>query len=106
MKLDRKLKMSLVRSKKLKKLKRSDSISCCHSNQLLTSTQALETKKDEMLALKADLEQRTAELNEARGAEIEMRNNLEENQKILTENVKRLKYWQEKLSKVTIQNIR
>lgn len=46
-----------------------------------------------------------AELNETRGAEIEMRNQLEENQKILNENNKRLKYWQEKLGKLALQDL-
>ena len=66
----------------------------------------LETKREEVEALKADLDQRTAELRETRGIEIEMRNQLEENQKVLGENTKRLKYWQEKRSKLIIQNIR
>lgn len=35
-----------------------------------------------------------------------MRNRLEENQKVLVENQKRLKYWSEKLSKISVQNIR
>ena len=35
-----------------------------------------------------------------------MRNKLEENQKVLTDNQKRLRYWEEKLSKLTIQSIR
>ena len=56
--------------------------------------------------MKKDLDEQTAELNEIRGVEIEMRNKLEENQKILTENQKRLKYWDEKLSKLSIQSVR
>lgn len=67
--------------------------------------QALELKKDELQALKTELDEHLAELNETRGIEIEMRNKLEENQKIMAENQKRLKYWHEKLSKLTIQNI-
>lgn len=55
--------------------------------------------------MKTELDEQTAELNETRGVEIEMRNKLEENQKIMAENQKRLKYWHEKLSKLTIQNI-
>ena len=35
-----------------------------------------------------------------------MRINLEENQKILSENAKRFRYWQEKLEKLTVQNMR
>lgn len=56
--------------------------------------------------MKNDLDEKTAELNEIRGVEIEMRNKLEENQKILGENQKRLRYWNEKLSKLAVQNIR
>ena len=56
--------------------------------------------------MKKDLDEKTAELNEIRGVEIEMRNKLEENQKILAENQKRLRYWNEKLNKLTVQNIR
>lgn len=63
-------------------------------------------KKEELAALKQELDAKTAELNETRGIEIEMRNRLEENQKVLTENQKRMKYWSEKLDKLTLQNIR
>ena len=35
-----------------------------------------------------------------------MRNKLEENQKVLAENQKRSRYWEEKLGKLTIQKIR
>lgn len=66
---------------------------------------ALETKKEELQALKSELDAQTAELNSTRGIEIEMRNKLEENQKILNENQKRLRYWDEKLSKLVFQNI-
>ncbi|KAB8659334.1 hypothetical protein FH972_026223 [Carpinus fangiana] len=69
------------------------------------SLQAFESKKDEMLALKSEIDQKTLELNETRGVEIELRNKLEENQKALTENQKRLKYWQEKLSKLEINSV-
>jgi structural maintenance of chromosome 4 len=34
-----------------------------------------------------------------------MRNKLEENQKIMAENQKRLRHWQDKLNKLTVQNI-
>lgn len=67
--------------------------------------QALELKKEELQALKTELDEQTAELNETRGIEIEMRNKLEENQKIMAENQKRLKYWDDKLSKLTIQSV-
>ena len=69
------------------------------------ATKALEYQKEELQELKAKLDQQTAELNETRGAEIEMRNKLEENQKIFTDNQKRLKYWQEKLGKLSLQNV-
>ncbi|KAI1117898.1 RecF/RecN/SMC protein, partial [Nemania sp. NC0429] len=49
--------------------------------------------------------EKTAELNETRASEIEMRNQLEENQKALVENQKRLHYWNEKLGKLVLQNV-
>lgn len=75
--------------------------------RLITSIlQALESKKEALAALKAELDEKTAELNGIRGVEIEMRNKLEENQKVLAENQKRSQYWHEKLSKLSINNIR
>ena len=59
-----------------------------------------------MQALKAELDSKTAELNECRGVEIEMRNRLEEHQKALQENQRRLRHWHEKLGKLSLQNIR
>lgn len=67
--------------------------------------EALAEKKQELSALKAELDEKTAELNETRAVEIEMRNKLEENQKVLAENQKRLRYWQEKFSKLALQNV-
>jgi structural maintenance of chromosome 4 len=67
--------------------------------------EALDTKKLELKSLKSELDEKVAELNETRATEIEMRNKLEENQKALTENEKRSRYWQEKLSKLTLQNV-
>ncbi|KAL8797514.1 MAG: hypothetical protein Q9195_000330, partial [Heterodermia aff. obscurata] len=67
--------------------------------------QALEQKQEELAAMKKDLDEQTAELNEIRGVEIEMRNKLEENQKILAENQKRFEYWNEKLSKLSVQSV-
>lgn len=64
--------------------------------------QALEEKKEQLAEVKADLDRLTAELNETRGVEVEMRNKLEENTKILVDNQKRLKYWEEKLGKLTL----
>ncbi|WEW60129.1 Structural maintenance of chromosomes protein 4 [Emydomyces testavorans] len=66
--------------------------------------EALLSKKEELAALKAELDEKTAELNETRAVEIEMRNKLEENQKVLLENQKRGRYWEEKLSKLSLQN--
>lgn len=58
-----------------------------------------------MTALKTELDGKTAELNETRAVEIEMRNKLEESQKALVENQKRAKYWHEKFSKLSLQSI-
>ena len=63
----------------------------------------LETKQEELTAMKRELDQKKAELNGIRGVEIEMRNRLEENQKTLAENQKRLRYWTDKLGKLSLQ---
>ena len=67
--------------------------------------EALGAKQEELAALKQELDDKTAELNEIRAVEIEMRNKLEENQKVQSENQKRLKYWNEKLGKLSIQSV-
>jgi structural maintenance of chromosome 4 len=65
----------------------------------------LQTKKEELSALKKEVDEKTKALNESRAAEIEMRNKLEENQKVLAESQKRCRYWEEKLSKLALQNV-
>lgn len=65
----------------------------------------LDLKKEELGSLKKDLDTQTSELNETRAVEIEMRNKLEENQKILTDNHKKSRYWSEKLSKLSLHDI-
>ena len=67
--------------------------------------EALRGKKKDLSALKSELDEKTAALNETRAVEIEMRNKLEENQKVLGENQKRLRYWNEKLGKLSLQNV-
>lgn len=73
--------------------------------QAHTSQELLKIKKKDLSTLKAELDQKTTQLNETRAVEIEMRNKLEESQKLLAENQKRLRYWNEKLEKLVIQNI-
>ncbi|KAK5114367.1 hypothetical protein LTR62_002619 [Meristemomyces frigidus] len=67
--------------------------------------QALEEKKEQLAEVKAELDRILANLNENRGVEVEMRNKLEDNQKILADNQKRLKYWEEKLGKLALQSM-
>lgn len=67
--------------------------------------EALNSKQEELAGLKRELDEKTTELNEIRAIEIEMRNKLEENQKVQSENQRRLKYWNEKLGKLTLQNV-
>ncbi|PYI07271.1 structural maintenance of chromosomes protein 4 [Aspergillus sclerotiicarbonarius CBS 121057] len=67
--------------------------------------EALDEKKEELGKVKGELDEKVAELNESRATEIEMRNKLEENQKALSENEKRGRYWQEKFSKLSLQNV-
>ncbi|KAM0345956.1 hypothetical protein ACHAPU_006010 [Fusarium lateritium] len=73
--------------------------------QVEEAQEGLAAKKKELKALKGELEEKVAELNETRAVEIEMRNKLEENQKALTENQARLRHWDDKLSKIVLQNI-
>jgi structural maintenance of chromosome 4 len=67
--------------------------------------EALKAKKRELAEVKAELDEKTAELNETRAIEIEMRNKLEENQKVLADNQRKRHHWEEKLSKLALQNI-
>ncbi|RMZ87349.1 hypothetical protein DV736_g5416, partial [Chaetothyriales sp. CBS 134916] len=64
-----------------------------------------EVKKDELTQMKKQVDVQTAELNETRKAEIEMKNKLEENTKILVDNQKKAKYWHEKLSRLELHDI-
>lgn len=67
--------------------------------------EALAARKKELATLKSDLDEKAGELNETRAVEIEMKNKLEENQKALVENQRQLRYWDDKLSKLTLHNI-
>ncbi|KIW76424.1 hypothetical protein Z517_11170 [Fonsecaea pedrosoi CBS 271.37] len=60
--------------------------------------------KDELGDLKKNLDAQTAELNSTRAVEIEMKNKLEENNKVLADNQKKNRYWTEKLSKLTLHD--
>ncbi|KAI9820848.1 MAG: hypothetical protein M1832_003481 [Thelocarpon impressellum] len=82
--------------------KRQASLASGTKKRAEEAQEALDTKKEELAALKTELAERTAELNGIRGAEIEMRNKLEENQKVLADNQKRSRYWQEKLGKLSL----
>lgn len=65
----------------------------------------LASQKEMLAALKKEVDEKTAELNSTRAQEIEMRNKLEENQKILADNNKKMRYWREKLSKLALHDI-
>ncbi|KAF2758130.1 chromosomes protein 4 structural maintenance [Pseudovirgaria hyperparasitica] len=67
--------------------------------------EVLDAKKGELETFKKELEEKTAELNETRGVEIEMRNKLEESQKSLADTERKLRHWQDKLSKVVLHSI-
>jgi structural maintenance of chromosome 4 len=55
--------------------------------------------------VKTELDEKTAELNETRAVEIEMRNKLEEGQKSLNEFQKKQAFFHDKLGKLTYQNV-
>lgn len=67
--------------------------------------EGLSVKKQELVELKSELDEKTAELNATRAVEIEMRNKLEENQKVLADNQKKVRYWEDKHSKLVLQDI-
>ncbi|TLD16544.1 uncharacterized protein PgNI_00661 [Pyricularia grisea] len=75
------------------------------SSAVEEAQEALKVKKKELSELKAELDEKTSELNATRATEIEMRNKLEENQKVLSDTEKRLRYWDDKLSKLALQDI-
>ncbi|KAH0566395.1 hypothetical protein GP486_000217 [Trichoglossum hirsutum] len=94
---------SRQRVEEAKEVSSPESAACQNSDTYLL-LQLLETKKEELATLKAELDEKTAEINELRAVEIEIRNKLDESQKILTENQKRLRYWREKLDRLSLQN--
>ncbi|KAF2470454.1 condensin subunit Cut3 [Lindgomyces ingoldianus] len=67
--------------------------------------EALDTRKEELHAVKKELDEKTAELNETRAIEIEMRNKLEGGQKNLNEFQKKQRFFQDKLDKLSYQNL-
>lgn len=67
--------------------------------------EGLAVKKQELAELKSELDEKTAELNATRASEIEMKNKLEENQKTLAENQRKVRYWEDKHSKLVLQDI-
>lgn len=74
-------------------------------SQVTEAEEALASTKQALKELKAELNEKTTELNETRAVEIEMKNKLEENQKALHENQMRLKYWDNKLSKLVLHDL-
>jgi len=66
----------------------------------------LSVKADELKELKESLDERRAALTTTRGEEIEMRNRLEEHQKVLVDNQKRGKHWMEKLKHLALNELR
>jgi structural maintenance of chromosome 4 len=67
-------------------------------------SQELDTKKEELQSLKTELDAKTTELNECRGVEIEMRNNLEQIEKTSQDAQKRFAHWEEELGKLELKN--
>lgn len=65
----------------------------------------LEEKREQLAVFKADLDDKMGDLNKTRAAEIEMKNKLEEHQKVLTDNQKRSRHWQHELGKLALQSV-
>ena len=66
----------------------------------------MSVKADELKELKESLDERRAALTATRGEEIEMRNRIEEHQKVLVDNQKRAKHWTEKLKHLALNELR
>lgn len=69
------------------------------------SQEEQDTMKEELGTFKKNLDSQTSELNSTRALEIEMKNKLEENQKVLSDNHKKSRYWAEKLSKLSLHDV-
>ena len=66
----------------------------------------MSVKADQLNELREQLDERRAALTATRGEEIEMRNRLEEHQKLLADNQKRAKHWTEKLCNLSLNELR
>jgi structural maintenance of chromosome 4 len=66
----------------------------------------LSVKADQLNELREQLDERRAAVTATRGEEIEMRNRLEEHQKVLADNQKRAKHWAEKLRNLALNELR
>lgn len=73
--------------------------------QVKQAEEELAIRKEELRTFKKELDAKTSELNQSRAMEIEMRNKLEESQKTMAENEKRLRHWDDKLSKLVLHNV-
>jgi structural maintenance of chromosome 4 len=63
-------------------------------------------KSDQLNELREQIDERLAALTTSRGGEIDIRNRLEEHQKVLADNQKRAKHWTEKLKKLALNELR
>ena len=66
----------------------------------------LDSQNEELDSLKRDFEHKSAQLNETRATEMEMKNKLDESYRVLAENQRRLRYWEEKQAKLRILAVR
>lgn len=73
---------------------------------IIANSKVFSVKQDELKELKESLDERRAALNTTRGEEIEMRNRLEEHQKVLVDNQKRGRHWTEKLRNLALNEMR
>ena len=63
-------------------------------------------KTDQLNELREQVDERRVALTATRGEEIDLRNRLEEHQKVLADNQKRAKHWTEKLRNLTFNEFR
>jgi len=66
----------------------------------------LDVKKDELEVVKEELDEKRKQMNTTRAVEIEMKNKLEQHQKSLVENQRKMASWSEKMEKLTMHQLK
>ena len=66
----------------------------------------MEEKQKEIDGFKTDLDEKTKQINELRKSEIEIKNKLENYQRSLADNQRKVVHWNEQRAKLSLHNFR